>query len=126
VFSIQIYYSTTNFNQIHVLFGRTVNQTSTGDGLGKMYNSFLSHTSITSKKKTHLARRTLPGVLEEMGHVNFDWSRQGRDTNTLETEFLLTRWMLPAIGKGIHGEKSMVLRFLKQYVCLIHCGINLR
>ena len=89
-----------------------------------MYNTFLSHTSITSKKKTHLARRTLPAVLEEMGHVKFGQSRQGRDANTFETEFLLTRWMLPAIGKGIHGEKSTVLKFLKQYVCFIHSGIN--
>jgi len=95
-----------------------------------MYNTFLSHTSITSKKKTHLARRTLPAVLEEMGHVKFGWSRQGRDANTFETEFLLTRWMLPAIGKGIHGKKSTVLKFLKQCVTLvstfIHFGINIR
>ena len=44
---------------------------STGDGLGKMYSNFLSHTSITSKKKTHLARRSLPAVLEEMGYAKF-------------------------------------------------------
>ena len=32
--------------------------------------------------------------------------------------------MLLAIGKGIRDEKSMVLKFLKQYICLINCGIN--
>jgi len=66
-----------------VLFGRTVDQASTGDGLGKMYSTFLSHTSITSKKKTHLARRTLPTVLEEMGYVNFDPTVIQRNTANL-------------------------------------------
>jgi hypothetical protein len=45
---------------------------STSDGVGKMYSNFLSHTTITSKKKTHLARRGLPTVLEEMGYVKFN------------------------------------------------------
>ena len=39
----------------------------TGDAIGRMYTTFLEHTSITSKKKTHLARRTFPSILEEMG-----------------------------------------------------------
>ncbi|KAF8814964.1 hypothetical protein BYT27DRAFT_7023729, partial [Phlegmacium glaucopus] len=52
---------------VHVLFGKTVGQAGKADGLGKMYSNFLSHTSITSSKRTHLARRTLPKKLEDMG-----------------------------------------------------------
>ncbi|KAF8802302.1 hypothetical protein BYT27DRAFT_7039855, partial [Phlegmacium glaucopus] len=52
---------------IHVLFGRHVNEKMTGDGLGKMYKTFLDPTSIMSQKKTHLARQTLPTILEDMG-----------------------------------------------------------
>jgi hypothetical protein len=57
---------------VHVLFSRTVDQMSAGDGLGRMYTSFLSHTTITSKKKTLLARRSLPTVLEDMGYVIYN------------------------------------------------------
>lgn len=54
---------------------------STGDGLGKMYNTFLSHTTITSKKKTHLARRSLPTVLEDMGYVIYNQTLKKENTN---------------------------------------------
>lgn len=57
------------FSKLHVLFGKKVEDSLTGDGLGCMYTAFLDHTSITSKKKTHLTRRTLPGMLEEMGYI---------------------------------------------------------
>ena len=57
---------------MHVLFGQTVDKMGTGDGLGKMYNTFLSHTTITSKKKAHLAHQSFSTVLEDMGYVAFD------------------------------------------------------
>ena len=37
-----------------------------------MYTTFLSHTTITSKKKTHLVRKSLPKDLEDMGYVTFN------------------------------------------------------
>ena len=57
----------TIFIKVHVLFGKKVEDSLTGDGLGRMYSAFLEHTSITSKKKTHLVRRAVPSILEEMG-----------------------------------------------------------
>jgi hypothetical protein len=53
--------------QVHVLFGRNVKDSVTSDAVGRMFKSFLDHTSITSTKKTHLARRSIPAILEEMG-----------------------------------------------------------
>jgi len=34
-----------------------------------MYTTMLEPTTITSKKKLHLARRTMPGLMEDMGYV---------------------------------------------------------
>lgn len=51
------------------MFGKTVNKPFTSDALGKMYQNFLDKTSITTKKKTHLACRTMPTILEDMGYV---------------------------------------------------------
>ena len=44
-----------------------MDQPSTGDAVGRMYKAFLDQTSITSSKKAHLARRTIPAIMEEMG-----------------------------------------------------------
>lgn len=49
------------------MFGKTVDKGFTGDTFGKMYQNFLDRTSVTTKKKTHLARRTMPTILEDMG-----------------------------------------------------------
>ena len=51
------------------MFGRTVNKAMTGNGISKMYKGFLEETSISSRKKAHLARRTVPTLLEDMGYV---------------------------------------------------------
>ncbi len=50
-----------------LMFGKTVDKGFTGDAFGKMYQNFLDRTSVTTKKKTHLARRTMPTILEDMG-----------------------------------------------------------
>lgn len=44
-------------------------QPATGEVLRKMYTTFLASTSIRSKKKLHLACRTMPTLLEDMGYV---------------------------------------------------------
>ena|ERR1700761_7926362 len=51
------------------MFGKTVGKPCSPDTLRKMYTTFLAATTIKSKKKLHLARRTMPTVLEEMGYV---------------------------------------------------------
>jgi hypothetical protein len=51
------------------MFGKTVGKPCSPDTLRKMYTTFLEATTIKSKKKLHLARRTMPTVLEEMGWV---------------------------------------------------------
>ena len=66
---IKLYFADSDYIKVHVLFGKKVEDSLTGDGLGRMYSLFLKYTSITSKKKTHLARRTMPTILEEMGCV---------------------------------------------------------
>ncbi|KAH9008640.1 hypothetical protein EDB85DRAFT_1835586, partial [Lactarius pseudohatsudake] len=57
----------TNVTQVHLMFGRTVNKPLSGNGLCKMYKVFLDATSVTSNKKAHLARRTVPTIMEDMG-----------------------------------------------------------
>ncbi|PPR04719.1 hypothetical protein CVT24_011841 [Panaeolus cyanescens] len=57
----------TTWQMHHVVFGKNVNEPMGGDGLGRMYSSFLDFTTVNSTKKTHLARRTMPSKLEEMG-----------------------------------------------------------
>jgi hypothetical protein len=51
------------------MFGKHVGQPSSGDALRKMYTIMLEPTTITSKKKLHLARRTIPSMMEDMGSV---------------------------------------------------------
>jgi hypothetical protein len=55
--------------QVHLMFGRTVDKPLTGNGLTKMYKVFLDATSVSSKKKSHLARQAVPGIMEDMGFV---------------------------------------------------------
>lgn len=56
-------------NKVKLMFGRVVGQPSSGDALRKMYTAMLEPTTITSKKKLHLARRTMPTMMEDMGYV---------------------------------------------------------
>ena len=56
--------------QVRLMFGRTVDKAMTGNGISKMYKGFLEQTSISSNKKAHLARRTVPTLLEDMGYVS--------------------------------------------------------
>ncbi len=51
------------------MFGRTVNKPMSGNGLCKMYKVFLDATSVSSSKKSHLARRAVPTIMEDMGFV---------------------------------------------------------
>jgi hypothetical protein len=53
--------------QINLIFGKHVGESSTGDAMRKMFNKFLEHTTIRSEKKLHLARRTVPSLMEDMG-----------------------------------------------------------
>jgi len=53
----------------HLMFGRTVDKPMSGDGISKMYKVFLNETSVSSSKKAHLARRTVPPIMEDMGSV---------------------------------------------------------
>jgi hypothetical protein len=57
----------TGWCKIKLIFGKHVGQASSGDALRKMYTNMLEPTSITTKKKLHLARRTMPTVMEDMG-----------------------------------------------------------
>jgi hypothetical protein len=50
------------------MFGKTVGKPCSPDTLRKMYTTFLESTTIKSKKKLHLARRTMPAVMEDMGY----------------------------------------------------------
>lgn len=52
-----------------MLFGRTVGTVTSADAVGRMYSTFLEHTSITSEKKMHITRRAFPTVLEDFGCV---------------------------------------------------------
>ncbi|KAI9446918.1 hypothetical protein BJY52DRAFT_1193826 [Lactarius psammicola] len=54
------------WRMIRLMFGKTVGRPCSPDTLRKMYTTFLEATTIKSKK-LHLARRTMPTVLEEMG-----------------------------------------------------------
>jgi hypothetical protein len=49
------------------MFGKTVAKPTSPEGLRKMYNKFLDATTITTTKKLHLARRTIPAMMEDMG-----------------------------------------------------------
>lgn len=53
------------------MFGKHVGQPSSGDALRKMYTTMLGPTTITSKKKLHLACRMMPSMMEDMGSVIF-------------------------------------------------------
>ncbi|KAH8981783.1 hypothetical protein EDB86DRAFT_2769787, partial [Lactarius hatsudake] len=53
--------------RVTLMFGKTVGNPCSPDTLRKMYKTFLGATTIKSNKKLHLARRTMPTVLEEMG-----------------------------------------------------------
>jgi hypothetical protein len=55
--------------EVKLLFGRKVGQPCSADALQKMFTQFLKHTTITSPKKLHLARRTMPTLMEDMGYV---------------------------------------------------------
>jgi len=50
------------------MFSKTVGKPCSPDTLRKMYTTFLESTTIKSKKKLHLARRTMPAVMEDMGY----------------------------------------------------------
>ncbi|KZT18869.1 hypothetical protein NEOLEDRAFT_1028508, partial [Neolentinus lepideus HHB14362 ss-1] len=52
---------------VKLLFGRTVGTSISSDALRKMYNIFLKDTNVMSKKKLHLARHAIPGMMEDMG-----------------------------------------------------------
>ncbi|KAF8257119.1 hypothetical protein EI94DRAFT_1818964, partial [Lactarius quietus] len=52
---------------VKLMFGKTVGKPCSPDTLWKMYTTFLEATTIKSMKKLHLACRTMPTVLEEMG-----------------------------------------------------------
>ncbi|KAG2126022.1 hypothetical protein DEU56DRAFT_721617, partial [Suillus clintonianus] len=59
------------WREVKLMFGKHVGQPSSGDALRKMYTTMLGPTTITSKKKLHLARCTMPSVMEDMGSVIF-------------------------------------------------------
>ena len=52
-----------------LFFGRKVGQSCHSGTLLKMYSTFLEPTSIRSSKKTHLARRAMPSIMEDMEYV---------------------------------------------------------
>ncbi|KAF8234981.1 hypothetical protein L208DRAFT_1376676 [Tricholoma matsutake] len=52
---------------VHLVFGKTVEKPTSPEGLQKMYENFLSFTTITTSKKLHLAHHTMPTVMEDMG-----------------------------------------------------------
>jgi hypothetical protein len=49
------------------MFGKTVEKPTSPEGLRKMYTNFLDSTTITTTKKLHLARCTIPAMMEDMG-----------------------------------------------------------
>ena len=80
-----------------------------------MYTTFLDHTLITSKKKTHLARRTFPQLLEEMGYIKLSiywW----RNRTNFTTVFLQIKSTLQVIGREILSEKCTAQKYQKWYV----------
>ena len=50
------------------MFGKTVGKPCSPDTLRKMYTTFLESTTIKLKKKLHLACRTMPALMEDMGY----------------------------------------------------------
>jgi hypothetical protein len=50
------------------VFRKTVEKPTSPEGLQKMYENFLSFTTITTSK-LHLAHHTMPTVMEDMGWV---------------------------------------------------------
>jgi len=67
------------------MFGKTVGKLCSPDTLRKMYTTFLKATTIKWKKKLHLAHRTMPTVLEEMGYVQASRKRLPRSTPPLSS-----------------------------------------
>ncbi|KAG1875912.1 hypothetical protein C8R48DRAFT_768767 [Suillus tomentosus] len=55
------------WREVKLMFGKHVRQPSSGDTLWKMYTTMLGPTTITSKKKLHLACHTMPSMMEDMG-----------------------------------------------------------
>jgi hypothetical protein len=55
--------------QMCLMFRKTVEKPTSPEGLRKLYENFLKHTTITSSKKLHLACRTMPMIMEDMGCV---------------------------------------------------------
>jgi len=64
------------------MFGKTVGKPCSPNTVHKMYMTFLEATTIKLKKKLHLACRTMPTVLEEMGYVRASRKRLPRSTPT--------------------------------------------
>jgi hypothetical protein len=95
------------------MFGKTVGKPCSPDTLRKMYTTFLEATTIKSKKKLHLARRTMPTVLEEMGYAQT--SQRVPMLNTFL--FLVSQWMrlmALAIGQATPVVRCMQPRFQSQ------------
>jgi hypothetical protein len=55
--------------QVRLVFRKTVEKPTSPEGLQKMYENFLSFTTITTSKKLHLVHCTMPTVMEDMGWV---------------------------------------------------------
>lgn len=68
------------------MFGKTVGKACGDDALRKMYTKFLESTSIKSKKKLHLARKTIPTHLEEMGVTMDEIGAIGHWASTVQRE----------------------------------------
>ncbi|KAH8995285.1 hypothetical protein EDB86DRAFT_3077787 [Lactarius hatsudake] len=83
------------WRKINVIFGKQVGEPSTGDAMRKMFSKFLEHTSIRSEKKLHLARRTVPSLMED---VTFSPSPDPR-TPLAKTPNTVGRHMQVRFGK---------------------------
>jgi len=57
------------------MFGKSVDKPTRSEALCKMYEKFLNSTTINTSKKLHLARHTMPTIMEDMGFVNFSTER---------------------------------------------------
>src|SRR6266702_2174661 len=95
------------------MFGKTVGKPCSPDILRKMYTTFLEATMIKSKKKLHLARRTMPTVLEEMGYVHASRKRLPHSTPTsFQRDNGRDRWHRPLgeqhASRGVRGQDSQV------------------
>ncbi|THH15033.1 hypothetical protein EUX98_g9527 [Antrodiella citrinella] len=55
------------WSQVKLLFGRNVGEDCKIETVRKMYETMLKPTTIKSTRKTHLARKTMPAVMEDMG-----------------------------------------------------------